>query len=63
MSFAVPAKAARLEACWRMRLGDTVNKIRSQQCLVAKDKPKRHAWVAWIGEPRRFSRRCRLIAI
>ena len=46
--FVVPAKAPWPKACWKMRLGETVSNIRSQQYFM-KDRPERCEWLDSLG--------------
>jgi hypothetical protein len=47
-SFAVPSVAPWPEVCWRMKLGQTVQVIRAEECFV-KDRPERREWLDSIG--------------
>ena len=44
----VPSEAPWPEACWKMKLGNTVHSIRALESFV-KDEPERRAWLDSIG--------------
>jgi hypothetical protein len=47
-NFVVPSKAPWPEACWGMKLGQTVSNIRASEDFV-KDEPERRAWLDSLG--------------
>jgi hypothetical protein len=48
VSFVVPSEAPWPEACWEMKLGQTVNVIRAREHFV-KDRPERREWLDSIA--------------
>ena len=47
-SFVVPSEEPWPEACWGMKLGSTVDTIRSREAFV-KDRPERREWLDGLG--------------